>query len=198
MAAAHARSSVKRRAAGIAEYSRRARRRRQELAARLQRARRCSACSTTPPSTIRPNDSGDAKILRRRLIQAGIFDSRAVAFFFVARTALAVGPGASARSSSCRCWSSQKPVDLLAVRDGRRHRRLYRAELLHRPAHRQEQGRAPLGLPGLHGPHGGVRGFRPEHGGGAGAGRARARRQLSVALRQHPHDQSRNPRRQEP
>jgi tight adherence protein C len=37
------------------------------------------------------NESGDAKILRRRLIQAGIFDARAVAFFFVARTVLAVG-----------------------------------------------------------------------------------------------------------
>ena len=37
------------------------------------------------------NESGDAKILRRRLIQAGIFDSRAVAYFFVARTVLAVG-----------------------------------------------------------------------------------------------------------
>lgn len=30
------------------------------------------------------------KVLRRRLVQAGIFDSRAVAFFFIARTALAV------------------------------------------------------------------------------------------------------------
>ena len=31
------------------------------------------------------------KVLRRRLIQAGIYDPRAVAFFFIARTALAVG-----------------------------------------------------------------------------------------------------------
>ena len=31
------------------------------------------------------------KVLRRRLIQAGIFDPRAVGYFFVARTALAVG-----------------------------------------------------------------------------------------------------------
>ena len=36
-------------------------------------------------------DSGDTKILRKRLIQAGIFDARAVAYFFVARTVLAVG-----------------------------------------------------------------------------------------------------------
>ena len=31
------------------------------------------------------------KVLRRRLIQAGIYDSRGVAFFFICRTALAVG-----------------------------------------------------------------------------------------------------------
>ena len=32
----------------------------------------------------------NAKVLRKRLIQAGIYDSRGVAFFFIARTALAV------------------------------------------------------------------------------------------------------------
>ena len=31
------------------------------------------------------------KVLRRRMMQAGIFDPRAVAMFFVARTVLAVG-----------------------------------------------------------------------------------------------------------
>src|SRR5665647_2264081 len=31
------------------------------------------------------------KVLRRRLIQAGIYDTRATAFFFIARTALAIG-----------------------------------------------------------------------------------------------------------
>ena len=36
-------------------------------------------------------DSADMKALRRRLIQAGIYDTRGVAFFFIARTALAVG-----------------------------------------------------------------------------------------------------------
>jgi tight adherence protein C len=36
------------------------------------------------------NDS-NMKVLRRRLVQAGIFDSRAVAMFFIARTALAIG-----------------------------------------------------------------------------------------------------------
>lgn len=36
-------------------------------------------------------DSKDMKILRRRLVHAGIFDARAVAYFFIARTTLAVG-----------------------------------------------------------------------------------------------------------
>ena len=35
------------------------------------------------------------KVLRRRLVQAGIFDPRGVAFFFIARTALAVGLAAA-------------------------------------------------------------------------------------------------------
>jgi len=36
-------------------------------------------------------DDDSMKVLRRRLIQAGIYDARGVAFFFIARTALAVG-----------------------------------------------------------------------------------------------------------
>jgi tight adherence protein C len=35
------------------------------------------------------------KVLRRRMIQAGIYDARAVAYFFIARTALAVGVAAA-------------------------------------------------------------------------------------------------------
>src|SRR5665647_2943265 len=36
-------------------------------------------------------NDGNLKVLRRRLIQAGIYDTRGVAYFFMARTALAVG-----------------------------------------------------------------------------------------------------------
>src|SRR5450759_3795905 len=36
-------------------------------------------------------NDGNMKVLRRRLIQAGIYDSRGVAYFFIARTALAIG-----------------------------------------------------------------------------------------------------------
>lgn len=38
-------------------------------------------------------NDGDTKVLRRRLIQAGIYDPRGIAFFFIARTALAIGLG---------------------------------------------------------------------------------------------------------
>ena len=37
------------------------------------------------------SDNDNMKVLRRRLIQAGIYDSRGVAYFFIARTALAIG-----------------------------------------------------------------------------------------------------------
>jgi tight adherence protein C len=36
-------------------------------------------------------NDGNMKVLRRRLIQAGIYDRRGIAFFFIARTALAIG-----------------------------------------------------------------------------------------------------------
>jgi tight adherence protein C len=40
-------------------------------------------------------ESGTMKVLRQRLIQAGVYDPRGVAFFFIARTALAVGIAAA-------------------------------------------------------------------------------------------------------
>jgi tight adherence protein C len=40
-------------------------------------------------------NDGNLKVLRRRLIQAGIYDPRGVAFFFISRTALAVGLAAA-------------------------------------------------------------------------------------------------------
>lgn len=42
------------------------------------------------------SDSKDMKVLRKRLVVAGIYDPRAVAYFFLARTALAVGLAALA------------------------------------------------------------------------------------------------------
>jgi tight adherence protein C len=90
MVAARARGAVKRRAAGIREYS-------GDGAPAEQRSLRNSSRKAVQrlldytSKHYETGDSGDAKVLRRRLIQAGIFDSRAVAFFFVARTVTAVG-----------------------------------------------------------------------------------------------------------
>jgi tight adherence protein C len=89
MATAHARSSVRRRAAGIAEYSgERDADPRSLRGSSMKAVQRLLDYTTKHYSAA---DSGDAKVLRRRLIQAGIFDSRAVAYFFIIRTTLAVG-----------------------------------------------------------------------------------------------------------
>ena len=40
---------------------------------------------TTKHYSASDKDKGDMKVLRRRMIQAGIFDARAVGYFFVAR-----------------------------------------------------------------------------------------------------------------
>ena len=92
MAAVHARSSVKRRAAGIAVYSgeREAIEKNSLRGSSVRAVQRLLDYTNKHYAT---DQAGDAKILRRRLIQAGIFDSRAVAFFFIVRTVLAVGLG---------------------------------------------------------------------------------------------------------
>src|SRR5437870_5792802 len=62
-------------------------------------------------------------------------------------------------------------------------------------AHQRAPDRASRRLPGLHGPPGGVRRRRAEHGGRARPGRPRALRLLSVAQRQRLHDHPGNARR---
>jgi tight adherence protein C len=92
MVTAHARNSVKRRAAGIAEFSGE----REAAEANSLRGSSVRAVQKLLDYTTKHysgEQAGDVKILRRRLIQAGIYNSRAVAFFFVARTILAVGFG---------------------------------------------------------------------------------------------------------
>jgi tight adherence protein C len=89
MLAMRARGAVKRRAAGIAAYSGdhgEARPLRASSAKMVQRL----LDYTAKHYAAADKDKGDMKVLRRRLIQAGIFDSRAVAYFFVARTGLAL------------------------------------------------------------------------------------------------------------
>ena len=88
MLALRARGAVKRRAAGITEDM-----------GEDQSALRSSSLKavqrlldyTTKQYSVSDKDKGDVKVLRRRMVQAGIFDARAVAYFFVARIALAIG-----------------------------------------------------------------------------------------------------------
>ena len=92
MATVHARGAVKRRAAGIAEHSGDANEAR-ALRASSRKAVQRLLDYTTKHYSASDKDKGEMKVLRRRLIQAGIFEARAVGYFFVARTALAVGLG---------------------------------------------------------------------------------------------------------
>ena len=100
MAVVRVHGAVKRRAAGIG----RRRRRRGDDDARSLRALepegRAAADRLHHQALFAERQPSDTKVLRRRLIQAGIFDPRAVAYFFLARTALAVGLGDRWRSSS--------------------------------------------------------------------------------------------------
>src|SRR5262249_33814027 len=89
MLAMRARGAVKRRAAGIAQYSGEAGEGRALRASRAKEIQRLPDY-TAQPSPAADKDKGDMKALRRRMIQAGIFDARAVAYFFVARTGLAI------------------------------------------------------------------------------------------------------------
>jgi tight adherence protein C len=88
MAAVHSRGAVKRRAAGINQNSGEGNS--GEPNSLRQSSLRAVQRVLDYTSKHYAGDKGDAKILRRRMIQAGIFDPRAVAFFFVARTVLAV------------------------------------------------------------------------------------------------------------
>src|SRR6266540_1106193 len=90
MATVHARGAVKRRAAGIAEPGGDGSDSRALRKSSLKAVQRLLDY-TTKHYSASDKDKGDMKVLRRRLIQAGIFDARAVGYFFVARTALAVG-----------------------------------------------------------------------------------------------------------
>src|SRR5713101_3393317 len=89
MLAARARGAVRRRAAGIADHSGNADDPRALRNSSLKAVQRLLDY-TTKQYTATDKDKGEMKVLRRRLVQAGIFDSRAVAYFFIARTVLAV------------------------------------------------------------------------------------------------------------
>ena len=93
MAAVRVRGSVKRRTERIltdeerkANYSRSLQHSSQKTVAKL--------IDSTTKHYGSANDE-NMKVLRRRLVQAGIYDPRGVAFFFIARTALAIGLAAA-------------------------------------------------------------------------------------------------------
>src|SRR5262245_36760160 len=90
MASVYSRGAVKRRAAGINQNLGDAHDSKTLRRSSLRAVQRVLDYTNKHYAT---GDQGDAKVLRRRMIQAGIYDQRAVAFFFVARTALAVGAG---------------------------------------------------------------------------------------------------------
>lgn len=93
MAVLRVRGSVKRRAAGISAIGMDADGSGSLRGSSRKAAQRLIDYTTRHYST---DDSKDVKILRQRLIRAGIFDSSGVAYFFIARTGLAVGLAAAA------------------------------------------------------------------------------------------------------
>jgi len=86
MAVVRVRGSVRRRAAGISAAG-------VEGNGSLRGSSRKAAQRLVDYTTrhYSADDSKDMKVLRQRLIRAGIFDSSGVAYFFLARTGLAVG-----------------------------------------------------------------------------------------------------------
>jgi tight adherence protein C len=92
MAGVRVRGAVKRRAAGIVEDGEQ--RQRNEQGSRSLRHSSIEAAKSLIEYTTKhysTADNKDMKVLRRRLMQAGIYDARGVAYFFLARTAMAVG-----------------------------------------------------------------------------------------------------------
>ena len=93
MAFARVRGSVKRRATNILdEWERDANPKRSLRYSSLKAVSQLLEYTTKHYSTT--NDE-NMKVLRRRLIQAGVYDPRGVAYFFLGRTALAVGLAAA-------------------------------------------------------------------------------------------------------
>lgn len=86
------RAAIKRRAAGIAEYSGDMEDARSLGASSLKAVQRLLDY-VTKHYGVSEKDKGEMKLLRRRMIQAGIFDARAAAYFFLARAALAAATG---------------------------------------------------------------------------------------------------------
>ncbi len=95
MAAIRVRSAVKRRAAGIAEVAGGAPSQ-DQASLRHTSVKAVHQLLDYTTKHYGSTDDGNMKVLRRRLIQAGIFDARAVGYFFVGRVGLAIVLGIAA------------------------------------------------------------------------------------------------------
>lgn len=95
MAAVQVRGSVKRRAAGIAVMTGRGDPQ-QPVSLRDQGVRAAQKVLDYTTRHFGNTEGGAAKVLRQRLIRAGIFEPRAVGYFFVIRLGLAIGLAAAA------------------------------------------------------------------------------------------------------
>jgi tight adherence protein C len=95
MAAVRVQSLVRRRAAniGVADIEHRPGGKRSLRHSSLKAAQRVIDYTSKHYAT---GESGEIKVLRQRMIQAGLYDPRAVAFFFLARTVFAVALAAFA------------------------------------------------------------------------------------------------------
>src|SRR5450755_4441390 len=91
MAFARVRGSVKKRATGILDDDER--RTRPTRSLRYTSLRAATKLLEYTTKHYSGTDDDGMKVLRRRLVQAGIYDPRGVAFFFIARTTLAVALG---------------------------------------------------------------------------------------------------------
>ena len=92
MAAVRVRGAVKKRTARIMNDEERANHGR---SLQYSSARALSKLIDYTTKHYSESNEENMKVLRRRLVQAGIYDSRGVAFFFIGRTALAIGLAAA-------------------------------------------------------------------------------------------------------
>ena len=134
------------------------------------------------------------KVLRRRMIQAGIFDARAVGYFFLGRAALAVGAGALLFFFVPMLSAASTAFWLLDRR--RRHPRLSRRRAsISTSASRRARSEHRSGFPDFMD----LLVVCADAGLSMEASLERVGRELGDSYpslyRQHPHDQSRNPRR---
>jgi tight adherence protein C len=91
MAGVRVRTAVKRRAVSIIDETERQRNAQGSRSLRHSSIKAARALIDYTTKHYSSSDDGNMKVLRRRLILAGIYDTRGVAFFFLLRTALAIG-----------------------------------------------------------------------------------------------------------